>query len=86
MFDKFTREFIEMSYQFKRPFVLDSSRTEATFGLHATDLDEALGASINDDAPAADAPAEVGRRPRDSRDEEEHDDRGPGDNVQRDDW
>ena len=64
MFDKFTREFIEMSYQFKRPFVLDSSRTEATFGLHATDLDEALGASINDDAPAADAPAEVGRRPR----------------------
>jgi nucleoside-diphosphate-sugar epimerase len=38
----FAREFTEMSYQFKRPFVLDTSRTEQVFGLRATELDEAL--------------------------------------------
>jgi nucleoside-diphosphate-sugar epimerase len=46
LFDKFAREFIEMSYQFKRPFVLDSSRITATFGLRHTDVDEALRASM----------------------------------------
>lgn len=32
----------EMNYQFERPFVLDSSHTELTFGLEPTPLDESL--------------------------------------------
>jgi nucleoside-diphosphate-sugar epimerase len=46
LFDRWAREFLEMRYQFERPFVLDSSRTQATFGLRATDLDEAIAASL----------------------------------------
>jgi hypothetical protein len=46
LFDKFAREFGEMSYQFKRPFVLDSSRVTETFGLRHTDVDEALRVSL----------------------------------------
>lgn len=63
VFDKFTRELIEMSYQFKRPFILDSSRTEATFGLRATDVDEALRAAIT----SADLGAVVGNSSDKSR-------------------
>ena len=36
------RELAEMDYQFYRPFVLDTSLTTRTFGLHATDLDVAV--------------------------------------------
>jgi nucleoside-diphosphate-sugar epimerase len=36
------REMAEMDYQFYAPFVLDSSLTERTFGLTATDLDVPL--------------------------------------------
>ncbi|GAA3335530.1 NAD-dependent epimerase/dehydratase family protein [Amorphoplanes nipponensis] len=36
------RELAEMDYQFYAPFILDSSLTERTFGLTATDLDVAL--------------------------------------------
>ncbi|BAL85772.1 putative NAD-dependent epimerase/dehydratase [Actinoplanes missouriensis 431] len=36
------RELAEMDYQFYAPFVMDSSLTERTFGLTATDLDVAL--------------------------------------------
>jgi nucleoside-diphosphate-sugar epimerase len=36
------RELAEMDYQFYAPFVMDSTRTERTFGLTATDLDIAL--------------------------------------------
>lgn len=46
LFDRFVREFLEMRYQFERPFLLDSSAATATFGMRATDLDEALRASI----------------------------------------
>ena len=46
LFDKFTREYLEMSYQFKRPFVLDSSRVTETFGLRPTDVDEALRSTL----------------------------------------
>ncbi|GAB2925313.1 NAD-dependent epimerase/dehydratase family protein [Micromonospora polyrhachis] len=46
LFDSFTREFLEMRYQFERPFVLDSAAATATFGMRATDLDEALRASV----------------------------------------
>ena len=52
LFEPFTREFVEMLYQFKRPFVLDSSHTTATFGLTATDLDEALRQVITEATPA----------------------------------
>jgi nucleoside-diphosphate-sugar epimerase len=45
-FNPFTREFLEMRYQFERPFVLDSSQTQEVFGLRPTDLDEALRATL----------------------------------------
>ncbi|HEY0696320.1 MAG TPA: NAD-dependent epimerase/dehydratase family protein [Micromonospora sp.] len=59
LFDPFTRAFLEMAYQFKRPFVLDSTRATATFGLRHTELDDALRASIRAAQPAA---AKAGRR------------------------
>ncbi|WP_238008083.1 NAD-dependent epimerase [Dactylosporangium sp. AC04546] len=40
--DKFVKEFLEVRYQHVRPFVLDSERVRATFGLTYTPLDEAL--------------------------------------------
>jgi nucleoside-diphosphate-sugar epimerase len=46
LFDRRTREFVEMSYQWERPFVLDATLTEATFGLSVTPVDEAIRASI----------------------------------------
>ena len=36
------RELAEMDYQFYAPFIMDSSLTERTFGLRATDLDVSL--------------------------------------------
>jgi nucleoside-diphosphate-sugar epimerase len=42
LFQPTAREFIEMRYQFERPFVLDSSAAAETFGLKPTDLDDAL--------------------------------------------
>jgi nucleoside-diphosphate-sugar epimerase len=51
-FVKFMKEMREMSYQFDRPFILDSSETEAVFGLRATDLDEALAATIREPVTA----------------------------------
>jgi nucleoside-diphosphate-sugar epimerase len=40
------RELVEMDYQFYRPFVLDSSLVTRTFGITASDLDEALGTVV----------------------------------------
>jgi nucleoside-diphosphate-sugar epimerase len=40
------RELPEMQYQFRRPFVLDSSLTEQMFGLKASPLDEILRENI----------------------------------------
>lgn len=37
----------DTSYQFTRPFVMESTATTATFGLHATPLDIALRATID---------------------------------------
>ena len=51
-FNPFAKEMREMSYQFERPFILDSSETEAVFGLRATDLDEALAATIREPVAA----------------------------------
>jgi nucleoside-diphosphate-sugar epimerase len=42
LWDKFVREYLEMRYQFERPFVLDSSLVTRTFGLVHTPVDEAL--------------------------------------------
>lgn len=42
LFNKQAREFAEMNYQFRRPFVLDTSYTEAVFGPGYTPLDESL--------------------------------------------
>jgi nucleoside-diphosphate-sugar epimerase len=47
LWDKFAKEFIEMSYQFQRPFELDSSLTTRTFGLVHTPVDEALRRTLD---------------------------------------
>ncbi len=47
------RELAEMDYQFYAPFVMDSTRTQQTFGLTPTDLDVAL----RETAEAAEATA-----------------------------
>lgn len=39
------REMQEVAYQFERPFVLDSTAFTSTFGIAATPLDDALGAT-----------------------------------------
>jgi hypothetical protein len=40
------RELRETRYQFDRPFVLDSSAFQETFGLAPTSMDDALKASL----------------------------------------
>jgi nucleoside-diphosphate-sugar epimerase len=40
------RELRETRYQFARPFILDSSAFETTFGIAPTPIDEALEATI----------------------------------------
>ena len=42
----FMREMRETRYQFDRPFLLDSSAFQETFGMSPTPLDEALKASL----------------------------------------
>jgi nucleoside-diphosphate-sugar epimerase len=42
LWDKFAREYLEMSYQFRRPFEMDSSLVTRTFGLVNTPVDKAL--------------------------------------------
>jgi nucleoside-diphosphate-sugar epimerase len=46
LWDPMAREFGEMRYQWERPFALDSSLTERTFGLRPTDLDTALAQTL----------------------------------------
>lgn len=46
LFDSIIRETVEMTYQFRQPFVLDDARFRATFGWGATPWDEAIAASI----------------------------------------
>ncbi len=41
------RELDETAYQFERPFVLDATRTAETFGLTATDWDQALAETVS---------------------------------------
>ncbi len=40
------RESLEMMYEFEKPFVVDSSRFEQTFGVHATPLADAIKATV----------------------------------------
>ena len=42
LFDAEAREYREVKYQFDRPWVLDSSAAQTTFGLRPTPLDDAL--------------------------------------------
>ncbi len=44
--NKEMREIAEMTYQFDRDFVLDSSAATATFGLEPTPMEEALAATV----------------------------------------
>jgi nucleoside-diphosphate-sugar epimerase len=47
LFNPTARELPEMAYEFDRPFILDSSRTTATFGIEPTPLDEVLRATTS---------------------------------------
>ena len=40
------RESLEMAYEFEQPFVVDSSKFEQTFGIHATPLREAVRRTV----------------------------------------
>jgi nucleoside-diphosphate-sugar epimerase len=56
LFSAETRELSEMLYQFERPFVMDSSASESSLGLHPTPLAEAAAATVawwRAQAPAA---------------------------------
>ena len=46
VFNPIAKEFVEMRYQFTRPFELDSSAAQQTFGLTPTSLDGALKTMI----------------------------------------
>lgn len=46
LFSPLVRELPEVRYQFVKPFVLDSSAFETTFGVHPTPMDEALRSTI----------------------------------------
>jgi nucleoside-diphosphate-sugar epimerase len=46
IFSPGAREMIEMMYEFTKPFVVDSSAFEQTFGMRATPLREAIAATI----------------------------------------
>jgi nucleoside-diphosphate-sugar epimerase len=50
VFNPLVRELREMTYEFDRPFILDSSRVTETFGLRPTPLEEALRQMIVPDA------------------------------------
>jgi nucleoside-diphosphate-sugar epimerase len=40
------RETVEMMYEFEKPFVVDSSQFERTFGVKATPIAEAIKATV----------------------------------------
>lgn len=45
--NSFMREFVEMFYQYQEPQIVDASAIEQAFGLRATPLHEAMGATID---------------------------------------
>lgn len=48
LFNPMARATIEMGYQFRRPFLLDTSETEARFGSAVTPLDDSLRQNLTD--------------------------------------
>ena len=46
IFNSQVRELKEMLYEFEEPYVVDSSRFESAFGVHATPLDEAIPVTV----------------------------------------
>lgn len=46
LFNGQVRELKEMLYEFEEPYVVDSSRFESVFGVHATPLDEAIPETV----------------------------------------
>ena len=46
LFNGQVRELKEMLYEFEEPYVVDSSRFESTFGIHATPLNEAIPETV----------------------------------------
>jgi nucleoside-diphosphate-sugar epimerase len=46
LFNGQVRELKEMLYEFEAPYVVDSSRFESAFGVHATPLDEAIPTTV----------------------------------------
>lgn len=46
LFNGNVRELKEMLYEFEEPFIVDSSAFEAAFGQRATDLDDAIAATV----------------------------------------
>ncbi len=46
LFIPIAREAVEMMYEFEKPFVVDSSRFERTFGVKATPIEEAIKAAV----------------------------------------
>ncbi|HSY15232.1 MAG TPA: NAD-dependent epimerase/dehydratase family protein [Jatrophihabitantaceae bacterium] len=46
VFDKMIKEFREMNYQFRRPFVLDTSATEAVFDVTATPYEQTIAETL----------------------------------------
>lgn len=46
LFNPVIREVVEMQYQFEKPFVVDSTKFEQEFGIHATPLAEAIRATM----------------------------------------
>jgi nucleoside-diphosphate-sugar epimerase len=53
--DSIARELVEMQYLFRQPLILDSNRTESTFGLKATPLDQVLRHTVRGLVPATSA-------------------------------
>lgn len=53
LFNPFIKELRETQHQFRKPFVLDSSRATATFGLTAPALEDSVRYDLEQNAPAA---------------------------------
>ena len=52
LFDPMAKELRETQHQFRRPFVLDSSAAQQTFGLEPTPIEEAVRIDLEAGAPA----------------------------------
>ncbi len=46
LFNPSVREIVEMLYEFEKPFILDSSKFEKTFGMKATPIDQAVRETV----------------------------------------